>query len=82
MRLTSSIDETQKQQIQRLADLYTNNTVEGLIDGFKCKKCTKQAFKRCSKCRSVWYCSKECQVGDWPEHKVSCNRIAKEAKEA
>jgi threonine dehydratase len=78
-RLKQSMDE--KQQIQRLADLYTNNTVEGLIDGFKCKKCQKQAFKRCSKCKSVWYCCKECQVGDWSDHKTACNKIAKEIKE-
>ena len=80
-RLTQSMDDSERQQIQRLADLYTNNTVEGLLEGFKCKKCEKQAYKRCSKCKSVWYCSRECQVGDWPNHKESCNRIAKELKE-
>lgn len=38
-RLSQSMDESERQQIQRLADLYTNNTVEGLLEGFKCKKC-------------------------------------------
>lgn len=65
-----------------MADLYTNNTVEGLLEGFKCNKCQKQAYKRCSKCKSVWYCSRECQVGDWPQHKEKCKRITKEFEEA
>ncbi len=66
----------------KLADLYTNNDIEGLTEGFKCGKCQKQAFKRCSKCKSIWYCSKECQVSDWPNHKVVCNKKAKQLKEA
>ena len=81
-RLCQSMDESERQQIQRLADLYTNNTVEGLLEGFKCNKCQKQAFKRCSKCKSVWYCSRECQVGDWPQHKEKCKKLAKELQEA
>jgi zinc finger MYND domain-containing protein 10 len=63
--------------MQSLADLYSNNSVEGLLDGFKCAKCTKEAFKRCSKCKGVWYCSRDCQVGHWPEHKAKCNEKAK-----
>lgn len=26
-------------------------------------------FKRCSKCKAVWYCSVECQKADWRRHK-------------
>ena len=63
--------------MQRLAELYSNNNVEGLIEGFKCGKCQKEAFKRCSKCKSIWYCSRECQVSHWPEHKEGCNKKSK-----
>ncbi|RUS15111.1 hypothetical protein BC937DRAFT_92885 [Endogone sp. FLAS-F59071] len=45
-----------------------------------CKYCDKpepteadeESFKRCKRCRSVWYCSVECQRTDWKEHKRTC----------
>jgi hypothetical protein len=35
----------------------------------KCK------LKECARCRSVRYCSKECQTADWPAHKATCKRL-------
>jgi hypothetical protein len=32
--------------------------------------CTE--FTCCTACR---YCSKECQVADWPNHKATCKRM-------
>jgi hypothetical protein len=29
---------------------------------------------RCSVCRVVYYCSKQCQVSHWPEHKKTCKK--------
>ena len=46
--------------MKRLADLYNNTIFEGMIDGFKCVKCGLEATKRCSRCKQVWYCSKDC----------------------
>ena len=37
-----------------------------------CTRCGKYATKKCSKCKSVWYCSAACQRDNWPEHKQSC----------
>ena len=43
-----------------------------------CANCQKRAtvdveFKRCSRCKSIWYCSKECQVKHWSAcHKSDC----------
>ena len=34
---------------------------------------------RCSRCHKVYYCSRECQVGDWDSHKRICKAV-KEAK--
>ena len=40
-----------------------------------CIKCCKPSTKQCSKCRRVWYCSRECQVADWKTHKESCKSL-------
>ena len=39
-----------------------------------CVLCYKQASKRCLQCKSVRYCSKECQQEHWPLHKQSCTK--------
>ncbi|EFX73562.1 hypothetical protein DAPPUDRAFT_109654 [Daphnia pulex] len=38
-----------------------------------CKK-VPQIPKRCSRCRSIVYCSVECQRSNWPQHKLLCKR--------
>ena len=30
----------------------------------------------CSQCKSVYYCSKECQMNSWHKHKILCTSIA------
>ncbi|XP_063983250.1 zinc finger MYND domain-containing protein 10 [Diachasmimorpha longicaudata] len=42
-----------------------------------CASCSEIATKKCSKCKSVWYCGRECQVNDWPGHKNKCEEILK-----
>ncbi|KAG0718447.1 SET domain-containing protein SmydA-8, isoform A [Chionoecetes opilio] len=37
-----------------------------------CEVCTKVARQFCSSCRSVFYCSRECQKQDWKTHKGKC----------
>ena len=31
-------------------------------------------FQYCAKCRSVCYCSKECQKAHWRDHKLACSK--------
>eukprot|EP01117_Protostelium_nocturnum_P011207 TRINITY_DN4068_c0_g1_i1.p1 TRINITY_DN4068_c0_g1~~TRINITY_DN4068_c0_g1_i1.p1 ORF type:complete len:569 (-),score=203.37 TRINITY_DN4068_c0_g1_i1:52-1758(-) len=37
-----------------------------------CEGCGKDATKKCSVCKKIWYCGRECQVAHWPSHKKSC----------
>eukprot|EP00592_Proboscia_alata_P029743 CAMPEP_0194447364 /NCGR_PEP_ID=MMETSP0176-20130528/128966_1 /TAXON_ID=216777 /ORGANISM="Proboscia alata, Strain PI-D3" /LENGTH=374 /DNA_ID=CAMNT_0039274213 /DNA_START=155 /DNA_END=1279 /DNA_ORIENTATION=- len=34
-------------------------------------------LKQCIKCKAVYYCSRECQVADWKEHKKLCKILKK-----
>ncbi|KAF8069896.1 ectomycorrhiza-upregulated zf-MYND domain-containing protein [Lyophyllum atratum] len=39
-----------------------------------CTKCNfpRDSLQKCSKCKTVSYCSKECQTSHWPVHKPMC----------
>jgi len=39
----------------------------------QCGSCSKPGNFRCSRCRVVSYCSKDCQRKAWPIHKNDCN---------
>jgi hypothetical protein len=41
LKLKQSLDLSEREHMLRLAELYSNNNVEGLIEGFKCGKCQK-----------------------------------------
>jgi hypothetical protein len=34
--------------------------------------CHEEGTRRCSRCKSVRYCSLACQEADWPSHKAEC----------
>lgn len=39
---------------------------------------TGEAFSECARCESVRYCTRECQVAHWKEHKPRCKAISAE----
>ena len=41
----------------------------------QCEICGKDADKKCSRCKKVAYCSKECQAGNWKTHKYDCQNV-------
>ncbi|KAJ7261263.1 hypothetical protein B0H12DRAFT_345125 [Mycena haematopus] len=41
-----------------------------------CSKCSNPSGAlKCSRCRVTAYCNRECQVADWPSHKLHCKRF-------
>lgn len=50
----------------------TQDDVNAMLNRNVCASCGKPASLRCARCKSVHYCSKECQKADWPSHKRSC----------
>jgi hypothetical protein len=70
------LDEACKEDSQPVNEYYT-----GLEEKFKqgpfCSSCGADAMGkkllRCSACRKVEYCSRDCQKADWPIHKRVCN---------
>jgi hypothetical protein len=63
------------EELGRLGEIYTNDifTYESKEEIYLCANCGIDASKRCSRCKAVWYCSKECQVKHYKEsHKKVC----------
>ncbi len=60
------------------------NELSGLLEkkynepiGIKhCSICSKKTIKKCSICKTAYYCSSDCQKKDWAKHKLVCkNRL-------
>lgn len=49
------------------------------VYGKKCRTCNliKLKMQLCSRCKGAYYCCRECQVTDWPVHKIGCADEAK-----
>ena len=73
MSLGESVERTGEPENNEDAD--TNGTQTK-----KCSKCGKEsdALMKCTACKCVWYCDKDCQNRHWKEHKKECKPIKKE----
>jgi len=46
------------------------------VQSLRCTACGNEAELRCGTCKSVGYCSRECQVADWKQdHKLVCKQM-------
>ncbi|XP_075985801.1 zinc finger MYND-type containing 10 [Anticarsia gemmatalis] len=70
--------EESRVMAKRLLESYTSDAALAMDSGgAKCAKCGDKATKKCSRCKSEWYCGRECQVQQWPKHKELCDQFAK-----
>ena len=53
-----------------------NNKRENKMADEVCSVCSKEGAKKCSRCKTQFYCSKECQKKDWKTHKSICREVA------
>ena len=65
--------ETRAHQRQNAnASAFADREIPGL-----CAQCGSSGpLQKCSKCLVASYCSKDCQVSHWPQHKRGCRRPA------
>ncbi|XP_047119753.1 zinc finger MYND domain-containing protein 10 [Schistocerca piceifrons] len=62
---------------KRLSSAYDPETLEKLAGTAPtCAECGERAAKKCSRCKALWYCGRECQVKNWPTHKTTCNKLS------
>ena len=66
---------TIQEQARRLAAVYDLDRMAPLMpEATRCSACGEPAAKKCSRCKAVWYCGRQCQVQHWPVHKVDCDK--------
>ena len=53
-------------------NLLKKREVEIALTCASCFKSLNGKGKKCTKCKSVYYCNKECQGNDWKRHKKEC----------
>ena len=52
--------QSEKEDIERIMKLYSDDVLEEFMEDPKCEECGDPATQRCSKCKSAWYCSRDC----------------------
>jgi len=76
--LSSAIEKLSNEQIR---DIF-NKSYVNLYSAFQCSNCYElpsaegALFKKCSKCKNMRYCSKDCQTEHWNSgHKKQCKKL-------
>lgn len=55
------------------------SAVGSVMEGRYCDVCWQDATKMCGQCKTVYYCSRPCQVRGWSGHRSLCRTIAAES---
>ena len=60
---------------QEVGYVFHMKLMSKVLQSRACLVCGKEGHKKCTNCYSRGYCSKECQVKDWPCHKEECKKF-------
>lgn len=71
-----------KKDMESLLNLYGSDVYDEFLGDPKCAECGEEATQRCSKCKTEWYCSRECQLKRWKAHKPICAMASEARKKA
>ncbi|MEN2496305.1 MAG: Zinc finger MYND domain-containing protein 10 [Marteilia pararefringens] len=73
-KIASIFEETSETNNARSIERNIKNQGQGdaIKMSGKCSTCFSHTSKRCGRCKSVWYCNRECQVKNWSKHKPQC----------
>lgn len=55
-----------------LFEKYEEKSKENENDRHYCAQCCNSAEQKCSNCKKSYYCSRACQIKNWPIHKQIC----------
>jgi hypothetical protein len=73
------INEKAKSGLVRLQSLARLSNYDFVKECRNCEKLETQMdgalLMKCQRCKVAYYCSKECQVGDWKSHKKECKAL-------
>ncbi|CXH81174.1 MYND finger protein, putative [Plasmodium berghei] len=67
--------KTSKKKTKEINPIDTNRVEkEKPVDNqYTCNNCKEMAELQCSQCKQTYYCSKECQMKDWFNHREVCS---------
>ena len=68
------------EEVKEFEDVYNYHMLDEFLEKSVCGTCGKAATQRCSKCKSEWYCGRECQIKGWKAHKEICEVLSKAPK--
>ncbi|PFH34984.1 hypothetical protein BESB_058710 [Besnoitia besnoiti] len=71
------LSEAKPEDLNRICSLMMSMPLETLTTSKRCRACGRHADQRCAKCKAEWYCSRECQIGDWRSHKDFCSAASR-----
>ena len=66
--------------VSQLPPIQQDPNMSSTSTNLSCARChtseqhLAQPLKRCRACRTIQYCSQECQRSDWPQHKHHCRQ--------